>query len=328
MAELFGPIGRMYDWLMSMGDPRVADWPLMSSPFPIVSIIAFYIYTVTVLGPKFMKNRQPYPIEPIIIVYNIIMVIASAAFFYYGGQLTYFPPGGKFSLVCEPIDYSTKPESMRLPKLSWWLLLLKMTEFSDTIFFVLRKKFTHISMLHVMHHSMVAWGFWTGLKFGAGGHNAFFPLINLFIHTIMYSYYCLAALGPSVRKYLWWKKYLTILQMVQFGIALVHACIPLFVDCGFPKFFIYVLVGHAVFFFGMFLNFYRRSYKVDNNDENNNNGQIVHKNKSNQRFTKKYIGNGNNLVHRHVSNKKKNISQIHDLKTSRTANFVNGSMSR
>lgn len=31
----------------------------------------------------------------------------------------------------------------------------------------------------------------------------------------MYSYYLLAALGPHMQKYLWWKKYLTGLQMVR-----------------------------------------------------------------------------------------------------------------
>jgi len=31
----------------------------------------------------------------------------------------------------------------------------------------------------------------------------------------MYSYYFLAALGPEMQKYLWWKKYLTRLQIVS-----------------------------------------------------------------------------------------------------------------
>lgn len=104
---------------------------------------------------------------------------------------------------------------MLLLRLGWWFQILKIVELSDTIFFVLRKKFTHISILHVVHHSLVAWGVWIGLKFGGGGHNAFFPLINCAVHMIMYAYYCLAALGPKVRPYLWWKRYLTILQMVS-----------------------------------------------------------------------------------------------------------------
>ena len=51
----------------------------------------------------------------------------------------------------------------------------------------------------------------------AGGHSTFFGFLNTFVHIVMYSYYLLAALGPQVQKYLWWKKYLTALQMVSFS---------------------------------------------------------------------------------------------------------------
>lgn len=46
---------------------------------------------------------------------------------------------------------------------------------------------------------------------------AFFgATINSSIHVLMYGYYGLAALGPQMQRYLWWKKYLTIIQMVCF----------------------------------------------------------------------------------------------------------------
>lgn len=35
------------------------------------------------------------------------------------------------------------------------------------------------------------------------------------MHTIMYSYYFLSALGPEMQKYLWWKRYITKMQMVR-----------------------------------------------------------------------------------------------------------------
>jgi len=38
--------------------------------------------------------------------------------------------------------------------------------------------------------------------------------MNAAIHVLMYLYYGLAAFGPKIQKYLWWKKYLTIIQMV------------------------------------------------------------------------------------------------------------------
>ena len=40
-------------------------------------------------------------------------------------------------------------------------------------------------------------------------------MCNSFVHISMYTYYCLAALGPHMQKYLWWKKYLTTLQLVS-----------------------------------------------------------------------------------------------------------------
>ena len=40
------------------------------------------------------------------------------------------------------------------------------------------------------------------------------PLLNCFVHVLMYAYYGLSVF-PSLRKYLWWKNYLTIIQMVK-----------------------------------------------------------------------------------------------------------------
>ena len=42
------------------------------------------------------------------------------------------------------------------------------------------------------------------------------PIINSFIHVLMYTYYGLSAFGPHVQKYLWWKRYLTQAQIVSF----------------------------------------------------------------------------------------------------------------
>ncbi|GBM45680.1 hypothetical protein AVEN_142189-1, partial [Araneus ventricosus] len=37
--------------------------------------------------------------------------------------------------------------------------------------------------------------------------------INIAVHCVMYTYYGLSSLGPHMAKYLWWKKYLTALQI-------------------------------------------------------------------------------------------------------------------
>ena len=40
-------------------------------------------------------------------------------------------------------------------------------------------------------------------------------MINSSVHVLMYTYYGFSALGPHMQKYLWWKKYLTRVQLVS-----------------------------------------------------------------------------------------------------------------
>jgi len=39
--------------------------------------------------------------------------------------------------------------------------------------------------------------------------------MNSFVHVLMYTYYGLAGFGPQMQKYLWWKRYLTTIQLVS-----------------------------------------------------------------------------------------------------------------
>lgn len=46
-------------------------------------------------------------------------------------------------------------------------------------------------------------------------------MVNSLVHIIMYTYYGLSALGSkAVNKYLWWKKYLTIMQLVRWNVLI------------------------------------------------------------------------------------------------------------
>lgn len=96
-----------------------------------------------------------------------------------------------------------------------------------------------------------------------GGHSSFFGFLNTFVHIIMYTYYMLAAMGPKVQKYLWWKKYLTVLQMIQFVLVMVHAFQLLFInDCNYPIYFAYFIGAHAILFYFLFSRFYKQAYTL------------------------------------------------------------------
>ena len=102
----------------------------------------------------------------------------------------------------------------------------------------------------------------TLFQFVGGGHTTFCGFLNCFVHVVMYSYYFLAALGPWIHPYLWWKRYLTKLQMIQFIIFILHAMQPLFMEeCDYPKVCCWTILAHGILYLILFANFYIKSYQ-------------------------------------------------------------------
>lgn len=56
-------------------DPRNEHYPLLGSPFPILTILGIYLYFVNSLGPRLMESLKPFQIETIINWYNIAQVL-------------------------------------------------------------------------------------------------------------------------------------------------------------------------------------------------------------------------------------------------------------
>lgn len=259
MAQIIKFFDDFHTMLETNGDPRTAKWPLMSSPFPTLAICLGYIYAVKVLGPKLMENRKPMELRKVLVYYNLFQVLFSIWLFLEIGMSGWLT--GRYSLRCEPVDYSNHPVTIRMVHACWWYFFSKFTEFFDTIFFVLRKKNQHVSTLHVIHHGVMPMSVWFGVKFTPGGHSTFFGFLNTFVHIVMYTYYLLAALGPQYQKYLWWKKHLTTLQMVQFITVMVHSFQLLFIDCNYPRAFMWLIGMHSVMFFFLFSEFYKQTYQ-------------------------------------------------------------------
>lgn len=261
MALIMKLIDGMHHYLNKYADPRTQNWPMMSSPFPTLALCLGYVYLVKVLGPRLMENRKPFHLKNTLILYNFVQVFFSAWLFYeigISGWLT-----GHYNFRCQPVDYSNHPSTLRMVHACWWYYFSKFTEFFDTFFFVMRKKTSQVSTLHVIHHGCMPMSVWFGVKFTPGGHSTFFGLLNTFVHIVMYTYYLFSALGPQFQKYLWWKKYLTTLQMVQFVAIMVHAFQLLFIDCNYPKAFVWWIGMHAVMFFFLFNEFYQSTYKAN-----------------------------------------------------------------
>ncbi|WAR24220.1 ELOV4-like protein [Mya arenaria] len=227
----------------------------MASPVATLSIFFMYIFTVR-QGPRLMEAQKAMDISAAIVIYNAGLVLLSA-YMCYEFLVTSILAG--YSYVCQPTNYSNDPLALRMANVCWWYFFSKIIELVDTGFHILRKR--PVSFLHAYHHSTMLLNWWLGVKYVAGGQSWFLAMLNTFVHVIMYSYYALSALGPSVRPYLWWKKYLTILQLSQFVAVVIHTGTNMLQpDCEFPQGFNYAVFMYAISLIVLFTNFYIKTY--------------------------------------------------------------------
>ena len=71
---------------------------------------------------------------------------------------------GKYNWLCQPVDYSYTPDGFDAADVTWWYFISKFVDFLDSFFFVLRKKSSHLSTLHLVHHGGLPVAVWFGPK--------------------------------------------------------------------------------------------------------------------------------------------------------------------
>ncbi|XP_076439832.1 very long chain fatty acid elongase 4-like [Babylonia areolata] len=258
MEGLITNFTAIYQEQLAKGDPRVENWLLMKSPVPSLVICILYLVAVTA-GPKVMNGFRPLKIKWILIPYNFALVGLSGYMFY---EFLVTSILSNYSYYCQPVDYSTSPLAVRMASVCWWFFFSKVIELMDTVFFICRKKNEQVTFLHVYHHCSMIVNWWLGVKYIAGGQSFFPGMLNSFVHVIMYTYYALAAIGPHLQPYLWWKRYLTRLQLLQFMAFLVHSGYNLTIDCDFPRGYTIAVFAYAVSLIILFGNFYYQTYTL------------------------------------------------------------------
>uniref|UniRef100_A0A3B3DZ11 Elongation of very long chain fatty acids protein n=1 Tax=Oryzias melastigma TaxID=30732 RepID=A0A3B3DZ11_ORYME len=266
LDEIKSTAALIYDEFIQNADSRTENWFLMPSPVPQTIIIVAYIYFVTSLGPRIMENRKALDLKRVLIVYNFSVVALSLYMCY---EFVMSGWGTGYSFQCDVLDYSESPQAMRMAATCWLYYFSKFIELLDTIFFVLRKKNSQVTFLHVFHHSIMPFTWWFGvhvlpmyLVTHHCGMGTFHALLNCVVHVIMYTYYGLTAMGPKYQKYLWWKKHLTSVQLIQFVMVTSHISQYFFLkDCPYQfPIFIYIIFLYGVIFLLLFLNFWYHAY--------------------------------------------------------------------
>jgi len=256
MSALFLNVHNLYETALNQTDPRVVDYPLINKdPKPVLGLVGFYLLFITV-GKKFMQQRTAFNVPiAILFLYNFSLVILSI---YIVEELINGVIQAKYNLLCEKLNVSTSKEEMRVTNALWWYFISKAFEFLDTFWMIVRKKFVQVTFLHVFHHSSMLLIEWIVCSYVPGGQAWFGACLNSFVHIVMYSYYALSVI-PSLRNKLWWKKYLTSLQLIQFVFTFAHTFQGLFY-CDYPLWAMLLQTSYVILMFILFSNFFRQEY--------------------------------------------------------------------
>ncbi|KAG8195040.1 hypothetical protein JTE90_029620 [Oedothorax gibbosus] len=240
-------------------DRNVEDKYLIKEYKVIYSILVFYILFVKWIGPALMKNYKSMDLRYTIRVYNFGQVIFNAIILI---QLVTF--GARiWPHRCQILYNPNYPVFFRdASRIIWHIFLIKLSDLLDTVFFVLRKKNRQITILHVFHHAGMVLLFHTGIStINIGYYILVCICINTFIHSIMYFYYFLAAFGPEMQKYLWWKRYLTQMQIFQFIVVLVYMTWAFITGCEQMAPFELSIYIFTLLILLLFVNFYFKSFR-------------------------------------------------------------------
>lgn len=90
-------------------------------------------------------NRSAFNLKAFMIFYNVYQIIASV-----NCVRLFLSTGARFwSLECPDTHNVSKETIYDIANFLYWL---KVTELSETIVFILRKKMNQVSLLHVFHH--------------------------------------------------------------------------------------------------------------------------------------------------------------------------------
>ncbi|KAH8384122.1 hypothetical protein KR009_012195 [Drosophila setifemur] len=244
--------------LVNRSPPDPVRLPLVHSHWPVLAILSIYLLVIKWIGPKLMESRKPYDLRGVIKVYNIVQIGYNIAMFTMAVWFMLGPSNYNFKCIKNlPIDHEYKGIERWL---SYTYFINKIIDLLETVFFVMRKKDRQITFLHLFHHIlMVYFSFVYMYYYGYGGHGFFMCFFNVMVHIVMYVYYYQSAKDAAAS--LWWKKYITIVQLVQFGIILTHSIYTLRQpDCPSARFAATAAASISSIFLVLFGNFYIRAY--------------------------------------------------------------------
>uniref|UniRef100_A0A1A9V2D7 Elongation of very long chain fatty acids protein n=1 Tax=Glossina austeni TaxID=7395 RepID=A0A1A9V2D7_GLOAU len=207
-----------------------------------------------------MKNRPAFQMKALLMINNVTQIILCA---YVMERMRTFCQGELFDFTNCRVHDDMSEKSLEYNEIIRHVSMLKNLELFDTVLFVLRKKQNQVTLLHVFHHTSVLVLMLLYFRYYRA-EGSFLPVyMNCFIHVLMYTYYTMAAvLDPQfMRRFIFVKKSLTIMQMIQFVLILIWLGFQ-GTFCNVPRIHIYYFSFTIVAMLYGFYDFYQKSYMV------------------------------------------------------------------
>ncbi|CAO3675781.1 unnamed protein product [Rhizopus stolonifer] len=250
---------------------KASDFSYTQGVTPLSTVnevtITCITYFILIFGGQFLlKESSPFKLKIPFMIHNVLLTLVSGILLVLMIEQI-FPivyHQGLLAAICDTASW-TQP----LELLYYLNYLVKYWELIDTIFLVLKKK--KLEFLHYYHHSLTMVLCYSQLN-GKTSVSWVVICLNLTVHVLMYYYYFRTAAGAKI----WWKKYLTTMQITQFVVDLniVYFCtytyfaytywphLPNMGNCAGTE-------SSAVFgcallssYLVLFINFYRMTYKA------------------------------------------------------------------
>ena len=106
-----------YDYVWSLRDPRVENWPLMNSIVPTLVLSSSYLIISLFIGPLFMRDRKPYEFKNLMQFYNLSQVIISAFICYEISATGWF---SHYNWLCQPVELESNNLTWRMVRNSYY----------------------------------------------------------------------------------------------------------------------------------------------------------------------------------------------------------------
>ncbi|KAG1801629.1 GNS1/SUR4 membrane protein [Suillus plorans] len=240
------------------GETPLSTWPVVTTALASYLAVIFGIREI-------MKDRSPQRLNTLFRIHNAFLSIGSLILLVLMMEEvgSIWLTNTTYGTMCDETSWTERLEFYYM--INYYF---KYIELFDTVFLALKKK--PLAFLHVFHHSATALLCFVQLN-GKTSVSWVVISLNLAVHVIMYYYYFATAGGAKI----WWKKYLTSMQIIQFIIDIVivyfgtyqhyaathYHHLPHWSNCAGTETAALFGCGLLTTYLGLFINFYIQTYK-------------------------------------------------------------------